>query len=85
MASTTYANTAQPALSEAWGELATATRRLLAAVVATLAFNTARRPRPATRAEEAAQARAMADRIVRFDPRMAADIYCAADRHEMGG
>ena len=29
--------------------------------------------------------RRMADRCARFDPRMAADIYCAADRHETGG
>jgi hypothetical protein len=85
MASTTYTTAAQPAIGEALGELATATRHLLAAVVAKLAFLSAPAQRPATRAEEAAEARAMADRFVRFDPRMAADIYSAADRHEMGG
>lgn len=85
MASTTYTPAAQPAIGEALGELATATRHLLAAVVAKLAFGAAPVQRPSTRSEEAAEARAMADRCVRFDPRMAADIYCAADRHEMGG
>ena len=85
MASTTYTPAAQPAIGEALGELATATRHLLAAVVAKLAFGAAPAQRATTRTEEAAEARAMADRCVRFDPRMAADIYCAADRHEMGG
>ncbi len=85
MASTTYTPAAQPAIGEALGELATATRHLLAAVVAKLAFGAAPVQRPSTRSEEAAEARAMADRCVRVDPRMAADIYCAADRHEMGG
>jgi hypothetical protein len=85
MASTTYTPAAQPAIGEALGELATATRHLLAAVAAKLAFNAVPAQRPATRAQEAAEARAMADRCVRFDPRMATDIYCAADRHEMGG
>ena len=86
MASTTYTTAAQqPAIGEALAELATATRHLLSAVVGTLTFKAAPGQRPATRAEEAAEARAIADRCVRFDPRMAADIYCAADRHETGG
>lgn len=85
MASTTYTSGTRPAISDALGELATATRHLLAAVVAKLAFRAAPVQRPSNRTEEAAEARAIADRCVRFDPRMAADIYCAADRHEMGG
>ena len=83
MASTTYTSGTQPAISDALAELATAARHLLAAVSAKLTFTAAPSQRPSNRVEEAAQARAIADRCVRFDPRMAADIYCAADRHEM--
>jgi hypothetical protein len=85
MASTTYTPTAQPAVGQALGELATATRHVLVALVANLMARNATAPCPGNRTEEAAEARGMADRWARTDPRVAADIYCAADRHEMGG
>lgn len=37
----------------------------------------------ATRPRHATQARALADRWARTDHRMAADLYCAADRDEL--
>jgi len=82
---TTYRPAAQPAIGEAMRELATAARHLLVAVAAQCLPNRTQAVAPATRAEEATEARRMADRWARTDPRMAADIYCAADRHEMGG
>jgi hypothetical protein len=85
MSTTTYHPTAQPAISDALGELATATRHLLAAVVASLTARQSTRPTPGNRTDEAAEARGIADHWARTDPRVAADIYCAADRHEMGG
>ena len=40
------------------------------------------RPAPRDRAGEAAAVRALADSYLRTDPRFAADLYAAADRHE---
>ena len=40
------------------------------------------RPAPRDRAREAASVRALADSYMRTDPRFAADLYAAADRHE---
>jgi hypothetical protein len=58
---------------------------LLAAVTRSFSHRATTTSIPSSRTEEAAEARRMADRCARFDPRTAADIYCAADRHEMGG
>jgi hypothetical protein len=75
----------QPGISQSLAELSAATRHLLVALAATVI----RRPRPASpplnRASEAAEARALADRFLRTAPRMANEIYCAADRHETAG
>jgi uncharacterized protein HemY len=42
------------------------------------------KPAPAARSrvEEAAEVRALARQVQRIDPRFAADLYAAADRHE---
>ena len=40
------------------------------------------RPAPRDRAREAASVRTLADSYQRTDPRFAADLYAAADRHE---
>ncbi|HEY2925319.1 hypothetical protein [Piscinibacter sp.] len=40
------------------------------------------RPAPRDRAREAASVRALANSYLRTDPRFAADLYAAADRHE---
>jgi hypothetical protein len=39
-------------------------------------------PQASTVEQEAAEARAYADQIAPMDPRFAADLYAAADRHE---
>lgn len=89
MTTTTYRSAdlhsqAQPRIGDALRELAVAARHL---VMAVLASGRSSHPvgRPGNRSEEAAEARGMADRFLRTDPRMAADIYCAADRHERSG
>ena len=87
MTSTTYHPAelqahAQPGIGDALKELATATRHLMGAVLAKISAPAATTVHPGNRTEEAAEARNMADRFLRTDPRMAADIYCAADRHE---
>jgi len=41
--------------------------------------------RALTRAEEAAEVRAMATRVRDSDPGFANDLYAAADRHELSG
>lgn len=63
-------------------------RHLLAAVWRKLAAGTRRSRHSlhmARRLREAAQARTLADRCAHSDHRMAADLYCAADRHELHG
>ena len=40
------------------------------------------RSKPRDRVSEAASARALADTYLKNDPRFAADLYAAADRHE---
>lgn len=87
MTSTTYHSVeiqaqTQPGIGDALKELATAARHLLVAVLAKVSAPAGATVHPGNRAEEAAEARTMADRFLRTDPRMAADIYCAADRHE---
>ncbi len=37
-----------------------------------------------SRVAEAAKVRAMANQMARHDPRVAAEMYAAADRHELG-
>jgi hypothetical protein len=85
MAATTYTNHTQPAVGQALGELAKAARHLLVALAAQLTARSGPALRTGNRTEEAAEARAMATRWARTDPRVAAEICCAADRHEMGG
>jgi hypothetical protein len=72
----------QPGIGQSLAELGTATRHLLMAVVASVMHRSQPAAKPSNRATEAAQARTMADRLLRTDPRMASEIYCAADRHE---
>ncbi len=85
MSTTAYHTDAQPRVGAALGELATAFKHLLLALLAQISTPSAPRARPATRAQEAAEARGHADRWARTDHRMAAEIYCAADRHETSG
>lgn len=42
-------------------------------------------PQALTRAQEAAQVREMARQVQAADPGFAADLYAAADRHEIAG
>jgi hypothetical protein len=72
-------------LTGGWG---LGVRHLLAAVWRKLAASTRHSRHSlhmARRLREAAQARALADRCAHSDHRMAADLYCAADRHELHG
>lgn len=85
MSTTAYNPSTQPGISDALKELITATRHLLAAMARSFSHRTTTTSVRSSRTEEAAEARRMADCCARFDPRTAADIYCAADRHEMGG
>ena len=41
--------------------------------------------KPSSRSEEAAELRRYATRVARHDPRYAADLFAAADRHELAG
>jgi hypothetical protein len=68
-------------VSSALQELATATAHLVAAVSATL-FKTAA-PRALTVFDEAEQVRKMAESYADSDRGFAADLFAAADRHEM--
>lgn len=85
MAATTCTPQPQPAIGQALNELATATRHLLVALAAHLTARSAPTPVTRDRTQEAAEARTLAARWARTDPRVAAEICCAADRHEMGG
>ncbi len=85
MSTTAYNPNTEPGISDALKELFTAARHLLAAVARSFSHLATTTSVLSSRTEEAAEARRMADRCARFDPRMAADIYCAADRHETGG
>ena len=75
----TRANTAP--VSSALQELFTAASHLVAAVSATL-FKTAE-PRALTVFEEAEQVRKMAEAFADNDRGFAADLFAAADRHEL--
>ncbi len=68
-------------VSSALQEFATAAAKLVAAVTATL-FQTAS-PRNLTVFEEAEQVRKMAEAYADSDRGFAADLFAAADRHEM--
>jgi hypothetical protein len=68
-------------VSSALQELATAAAHLVAAVSATL-FKTAA-PRALTVFDEAEQVRKMAEAYADSDRGFAADLFAAADRHEM--
>lgn len=85
MSTTTYPTAAQPRVGAALAELAMAFKHLVAALLASFSAPPSTSATPTSRAKEAAQARKIADRFARTDPRMADDIYCAADRHELGG
>ncbi|MBA4256977.1 MAG: hypothetical protein C0445_14000 [Polaromonas sp.] len=85
MNTTAYPADASPRVGTALGELATALQHLLVALVAKVSTPSAPRACAGSRSQEAAEARVHADRWARTDPRMAADIYCAADRHELDG
>jgi hypothetical protein len=74
--------TAAPAAHGAVGELGRTAWRLVSALWTKAANGTRRSRELGRRLKEAAQARALADRCARTDHRMAADLYCAADRHE---
>ena len=68
-------------VSSALQELFTAASNLVAAISATL-FKTAA-PRALTVFEEAEQVRMMAESFYDNDPGFAADLFAAADRHEI--
>ena len=68
-------------VSSALQELFTATANLASAISATL-FKTVA-PRALTVFEEAAQIRTMAESLADSDRGFAADLFAAADRHEM--
>lgn len=86
MSTTTYSAQTPARASSTLGDLATACKRLMTAVVAKVAVPAAAaNARRAQRTAEAAHTRGMASRWARVDHRMAADICCAADRHETSG
>ncbi|MDR7380278.1 hypothetical protein J2X19_004980 [Rhodoferax ferrireducens] len=70
-----------PAVNSALRELATAAANLVAAVSASLFQKSA--PRALTVFEEAEQVRLMAESYADTDPGFAADLFAAADRHEI--
>ncbi len=74
-----------PAAQGAAGEFGRTAWRLVSALWAKAANGTRRSRDLGRRLREAAQARALADRCARTDHRLAADLYCAADRHETTG
>lgn len=75
IASNHYANVATNAGSSSFGAwLMTALRRLV--------VPSAKIARPPDRVREAAEVRAWAATVARTDPRFAADLFAAADRHE---
>jgi hypothetical protein len=62
-------------------ELSVALHQVLGALRATVK-RPVRAPEVSSAAEEANKVRRLADSYVRSDPRFAADLYAAADRHE---
>ncbi|MEP7282646.1 MAG: hypothetical protein ABI696_11765 [Rubrivivax sp.] len=73
---TTTSSRAGPRAGAVLGHAATQLRRWLVGVP------TVRPPAPRTRVEEACEVRALARQVNDQDPRFAADLDAAADRHE---
>ena len=74
-------HTTAPAVNSALRELATAAANLVAAVSASLFQKSA--PRALTVFEEAEQVRILAESYAETDRGFAADLFAAADRHEI--
>jgi hypothetical protein len=73
---------AQPSIGSALRELAVAGRHLSVALLSTLSRNSAAN-RQLSSFEEAESLRSYAQTFVSNDPGFAADLFAAADRHEL--
>jgi hypothetical protein len=80
--SQTTSPASKPSVGSALQELAVAGRHLTVALLSTLSRKHLAR-RPLTVYEEAESLRSHAQQFVRTDPAFAADLFAAADRHEI--
>lgn len=73
----------QPSIGSALRELAVAGRHLTVALLSTLQRKSAADRQQLSAFQEAENLRALAETWVKTDPGFAADLFAAADRHEL--